>query len=333
LWDERYSAVWYPGTPNPGEARAVELQEGQTITDINIRLTPQPGVLLQGRVVWPATYPRGIGDHVQLRQQLLNCSSTTSFPIAADGTFVIRHIAPGKYSLVVEPGADINNLSPPRLWASTTLEVSDRNMTGITFNPIETPVRDIAGAITFEDSLKPQACKVILRRSMANWQVSTTAENDGSFVLRGAWPGTYQLSVLCSESFPKSALLGEKEILNREFEFDGSVPGSIRVTVGRAVFGGIGMKLTDARNQPIAGATLVLLPVGTGKRWSAVTDQDGSVFSPIAPGTYRVYVVEEPMRSNIVDDPEFQRVHENDYAPVTVKEGANVPLKLVLSST
>jgi hypothetical protein len=51
-WDERYVTFWYPNKPSPAEARAIELQAGQTVTGIDFRLEPRQGVEVTGE---PAT--------------------------------------------------------------------------------------------------------------------------------------------------------------------------------------------------------------------------------------------------------------------------------------
>jgi hypothetical protein len=250
--------------------------------------------------------------------------------IAADDSFVIRHVTPGKYTLLVEVGGDSNNLRPPTLRALQTLEVSDRDIEGVVLHPVETPVRDLEGTVTFEGTVSAMPCSISLQRVGANWRVTAKPEAGESFVLPGVWPGSYRVHASCSGAVALSMQLGGKEILDSEFEIDGSAAEPILISVGSASLGHVEGTLTDAENRPIVGATLIFLPIGKGTRWFSATDQYGRIVSAVRPGMYRVYVLEDPMPSNAVDDSEFQKIHENDFAPVTVTEGANEPLKLVL---
>jgi hypothetical protein len=50
-------------------------------------------------------------------------------------------------------------------------------------------------------------------------------------------------------------------------------------------------------------------------------------------GVYRVYVVEDPAEiEQAMGDPDFLKLQEQAFPPVTVSAGENPPLKLVLPS-
>jgi hypothetical protein len=328
-WDERYTGVWYPDTPNSASARVIELVAGQNIAGIDVKLPIEPGAQMRGNVIWPTTYHRGNQEHVWLVQQLLNGSSRKSYLLRSDDTFTIRHLPPGKYMLLAEVGEDINDVRPPTYWASQTLHVSGENIEGVSLTPVETPVRDLQGVVvTEEGSVRPPQCRIALQRVNANWRVDASTRSDGTFVLHGVWPGKFRFSISCSGSAALDAHFGKMDLLNDQFEFDGSVIGPIQITVGNVerIVG----TLTDEDNRPIIGATVYFLPVDLGVRWSAHTDQNGAIASAARPGRYRAFVLEESFGVEDIDDPVFQKIHQNDFPVVTIRKGPNDPLKLAL---
>ena len=163
-----------------------------------------------------------------------------------------------------------------------------------------------------------------------NSRLIAKVEPDGSFVIPGVWPGRYRAYAWAEgDAIARSIQLGGKEILNREFDFDGA-EAPLRVTLDKPVR--LSGTVTDANQRPLAFAAVVFVPIGQGNRVLASTGQNGTIFGwAFVPGVYRVYVIEEPADTEqAMSDPAFLKSQEQAFPPLTVVAGENPPLKLVL---
>jgi hypothetical protein len=336
-----YQPAWYPSAADTADARAIDLREGLDAAGIDVHLARGGGVEVSGRVILPDGYQPRQG-YLYMAWEDLGATPVpgTGVPIAADGSFALRHVGPGKYTLTASTSYALDNSAPPRYMTTRTLVVAGQNIDGISMNVARTAVRELRGTIVCEGGVKPDQVRIALQRRISAVRLMAKVEPDGSFVIPGVWPGRYTGSVSADGGAAESFLLGGQEILNREIDFDGG-EASLRVIVKeRGTPDRVSGAVTDASDRPVAGASVVFVPSGatyglspSGTVRPASTDQNGAFTWQIPPGVYRVYVVEEPAETDqAMADPDFLRTQEKAFPPLTVLGGENPRLKLVLPS-
>jgi protocatechuate 3,4-dioxygenase beta subunit len=334
-----YLPAWYPSAAQTAGARAIDLREGQEASGADIHLAPGGGVEVSGRVILPAEYQPAQAYLTISFDELGLTSTGDPVPVAADGTFMLRHVAPGKYRLMATIGNLTDDSAPPRYSALRTLEVSGDNIDGITLNVAQTVLRDLKGTIVSEGAVKPDRVHIALQRRLSNFRLTAKVQSDGSFVIPGAWPGQYRGRVSVEDGQVASLRFGGQEIFGREFDFDGT-EAPLRLTVlEEGALGPISGTVTDANNRPVAAASVIIVPSDAtyvpsppGIRPPASTDQNGAFTAwPLPPGLYRIYVVEDPAETEqAMGDPDFLKSQEQAFPPLKVVAGENAPLKLVL---
>ena len=337
-WSD-YQPAWYPSAAAVADARAIDLHEGQEASGMDISLSRGGGVTVRGRVTLPEGYEPAQGN-LTIGWEELGSTTTPagSVPISPDGTFTVRHVSPGRYTFLATTSNFRDESTPQSYSATRTIEVSGDNIDGIVLNVVRTVVRDLKGTVVCEGVLRPDQARITLARSLSNVRLMAKVAPDGSFVIPGVWPGRYLASAFSPGGYASSMQLGGQEVLNRQFDFDGS-DAALRVTLRpEATLVPISGTVMDANGHPVAGASVILLPAGTtyvplpyGSRQPADTDQNGA-FSAwrMPPGVYRVYVVRDPAEvDEAMNDPEFLKSEEKAFAPLTVAAGETRVLKLV----
>jgi hypothetical protein len=343
-----YLPTWYPAAAAEQDASPVELKEGQEAASLDIHLSREGGARLSGRVTLPAGFRPAQANLRVYLESFLETMGGPSFPIAADGTFVVRHAVPGTYVLTASIGDPPNSFVPPRYLAVRTIVVSRENIDGIALNVVETPVRELRGTVAIEGCM-PQEVQVGMYRLLSNLNATAKREADGSFVFSGLWPGRYRLNAGVADGQATSLRLGGQEIPNClrcgggqrcfEFDFDGT-QAPLQITVAKTVR--ISGRVTGADAKPVFGAGLILVPVGGAYEpgpngnlaLAALTQETGGFTAmPVLPGLYRVYVVDNGADAEqTMADPGFLKSQEKAFPPLRIVAGENPPLKLVLPS-
>jgi hypothetical protein len=336
-WSD-YQPAWYPSALDVADAHSLDLREGQEASGIDVHLAMGGGVEVRGRVILPDGY-RPERASLNLTWQELGGTNSESVPIAPDGSFTLRHMLPRQYTLTASTGAIIETGAPPKHLAVRTLEVSDRNIDGITLNVGPTVIRDLKGTIVCEGAVNPGQVHIQLQRVPTGaTRLTAQVEPDGRFVIPGVWPGRYYASVSAQNGTAVSFRLGDRETLYREIDFDGT-DTPLGVTIReRGAYQRIAGTLTGSSQHPVAGASLIFVPRGLSysPRQRATippagTDQNGAFTLQIPGGVYRVYVVEELAAiDESMSDPDFLKAQEKAFPPVTITAGENPPLKLVM---
>ena len=159
---------------------------------------------------------------------------------------------------------------------------------------------------------------------------------DGSFLLKNAFDGDYELSVgnLPENYFIKSARLDGVDVLAAGVTVDRKqAPGSLEIVVspnGASVDGVI-----SKDQQPFQGATVTLVPdpPHRGERRlfkSTATDQNGHfVLQGLSPGDYKVFAWEK-IEPGAYTSAEFLQPYENLGEPVHITEGSHNPVQVDL---
>ena len=126
-----YAPTYFPGTTNAGDAQRVTVGLGQEVSGIGFGLSLMPLAKVSGRVVGLAGLELA-GMVMALPDDMVRqaMSPPRGAPVNADGTFELRGLAPGRYTLVVGGRGRRGGGEEPTGRASVA--VSGVDLTGIT---------------------------------------------------------------------------------------------------------------------------------------------------------------------------------------------------------
>ena len=332
-WDRRYVAQYFPGGLQPDPANRIEVQAGQERGGVDIRMTKHEGVTVTGRVETPSGAVVSTGPYwVELQTEFHGMRESSSVTVS-DNTFVIRHVAQGSYIVRAHTG----NYPPVAgdLMGQQKLEVGDADEPNLVVQMQQVQPVDIAGTVVMDDGRPAPPLQVGVRGTMGSGVSAQTAE-DGSFTLKGLLWGHYDVSVYPVRSadgrvagppagFPRSAKLGEQEVLDTGFDVETTSPGPLHIVMSNRQIKLTG-SLTDASGQPAAGISLAFVRDENWTENIGNTDGQGALHAAVRQaGDYHIYVVRN---QNSMDDEDYLEQHANDFPVVHVVDGANAPLVL-----
>ncbi len=330
-----------------GEADGAEIQlklaPGQTLTDINVKLTPQ--AVISGRVV---DEDGEIWTHAQVNLfRLKRTRGQSKIDFGGDrlndqGEFRIGQIPPGKYYLVAEPDANWEaqyQLPPPRrqpTWYPSSLDLegatpiivgAGNQVTGLEIRIRRGSVHGIRGTLVgIENIPAPEGPEQYARRRISAESTGAAANGthaairpDGSFEILGLPPGTYEIRV--TQGFlPVNLGTAKVQVDDRDVD-----DVAIQLTPPQRLTGMV--RIAEEGSTKLSGFTVELDPIRPARSSSAISRADGSFeFTPLGAERYRVNVVGNGI---YLKELRYGDVVSND-GTVTVT-GAGGSLQLVLS--
>jgi hypothetical protein len=362
------ATAFYPGVAEMSNARLVDLAPGAEVRGIDVILpAAQRTFSVRGRVIDSRTGQAPLRANVfaETQNEGLNsdegaCISPTrpSSPSydAATGSFEIRDLSPGTYSVVAlvvdAPVPGVTGRPEARSGAMASVSVSTSDVNGITLSVV--PAATIAGRLRTEGEM-PQLQlqqngpppRVELRTAGTNGlqtlagalaaHAICSAEGvllaDQTFVLHNVMPGEYRVEMrlpLGQLGYFKEARLEAADVLNSPLRVVGPTNSSLEFVL-KIGGGTVRGKVVDAQSQPVAGATVLLVPDRNRFRWDLYRTQasgrDGNwSFPRLAPGDYKVFAWES-MNVNDWFDPavmaEFEQrgrsLHVTDTSDETIE--------------
>jgi len=135
--------------------------------------------------------------------------------------------------------------------------------------------------------------------------------------------------------YVKSIKSGDTDLLAAGLDLTSGAPGDLDVVLSPNA-GQVTGLVQDAQSQPVAGATVVLIPQDQERREQqrdyrvATTDQAGGFnLTSVVPGDYRVYAWED-VESGAYFDPEFMKPVESRGEKISLHEKDQVILQLAV---
>lgn len=331
-----------------GAAVELKLTPGQTLTDINVKLTPQ--AVVSGRVVdedgevWPHAF-------VHLRRSRLvhgqwKIEDFEGGELNDQGEFRIGRIRPGKYYLTAEP--DVNweslyKLPPPQrqsTWYPSSLDLdgatpiivgSGNQVTGLEIRIRRGSVHRIRGTLVGSENipLPSEALQPYGRRSISARPISDAGGNgksaapraDGSFEISGLPSGTYEIHV--TQGLFPTINLGAATVQVDDRDVDDV---TIQLTPPQRLTGVI--QIAEEGSKKPSGIQMDLDPIRPARGSSAISRADGGFEFPLLGAErYRVSVLANGL---YLKEIRYGDVVSND-GTITVT-GAGGSLLLVLST-
>ena len=160
-----YAPTFYPGTPDAASAQKVTVGVAQTLSGIDIALTPTrlatitgSAVDSEGRPMAGSVFatPRGNGPGFGV--------GGVGGPLREDGTFTIPNVPPGEYVLRANAARNGGVVNGPPQFSVAVVNVTGDDVSGVRLAPVA--LTTISGHISFDDqsaaqSLNPSTVRVV----------------------------------------------------------------------------------------------------------------------------------------------------------------------------
>lgn len=328
-WDHRYVSQYLGGTLKPDDSHIVEVKTGETRKDLDIQLVRFEGVTVTGRVEGATGNARGMGNMVSLTtDQAMPGASPAS--VTKDGTFTLRHVPPGTYTL--RYGEQIPHAGD--MSAQLPVEIADHDVRDLLLAPHVVQAVDLAGQLQLREG-GPAGPWIVYLRPRFGTGVSAHTDADGSFLFKGLLPEHYAVQVMNerrpTDNPPKghvvAVLYGDQDAQEKGFDLDGAAPKPLRITASN-LYANLTGAIVDSQGAPVANANLCFQSTNSGLQGHASTNDKGSFRALLAePGEYRVYVIDADAASTVVDD-EYMKAHQGDFPMVHVALGDNPSVTL-----
>jgi hypothetical protein len=331
--------TYYPGTTDPMQATAVNVEPGAEIRSIDFSLLPSGVFHIRGRVSGLSTGHAGFGGAVMLRKGNSRLSAAMPERSAAvkaeDGTFDIDQVGPGFYELIAFAFAG----DKPRM-THTSVEVGGADVDGV--NLAIEPGVTISGHLRWED--KTAAPTVPLQISLEqNEEVlgmhpAAEVQPDGSFELKDVSADTYWVNVTgpAPDAYLKSAQYGSSDALGNFRVNPGS--GATLELIGSARGAHIQGVVMNSDPVPVSGVWVVLLPEDSNRNQkrlfqSVRSGANGKFdFRGVAPGSYSLFSWDD-VEEHEWDDPEFLKPFQGKAVSIHVTQGETKTADLTVIRT
>ena len=339
-----YQTTYYPGTADRSQASPVELHAGDDFP-ANFSLTPSPSLSIRGSVV---NLPPRSSAAIMLQSRdfslLLNGAE-----MHADGSFVIRDVAPGAYTIL----ATVENAAVPMM-ARQALQVVSNSVEDLRLSP--QPGGWIHGRLRLESKtagrFDPSQIFLQLRSAdgdddgLSGFSLGDGFSHlahvgaDGKFEWKSVPPGTYYVQFVGDGSgdgsapyppggsnadlFLKSALAGSRDVNDAGITVNGGA--AVLDLVASANGGVIEGFVVDAKGDPVANAVIVAAPemrlrARVERYRKTVSDQSGRfTLHGIVPGDYTLFAWES-VEGGAYYNPEFLKTCEQQGSAMRVGEG------------
>ena len=345
-----YMPTYHPGIANPAEARRVKVGLGEQVGAVDIALVPGRAAKVSGIAMDSQGKPfTRVSLSTEVRGlDFASFGGGPSAPVAADGTFTIRDVPPGEYSLQASTqstGAD----TPPEA-ALQTVHVAGTDIEGLVLTGSSGGT--VTGRVVSEDGPIPATgVRVVVGEIYRNQSPplllgtfragrdSGVPQADGSFVANNVF-GKARFQVTVPEGWMLKAVRHEgREITEDVIELGSrqQLSGVEVVITNRLTE--IDGQVVDEKNAPVGDATVLLFP-SDENRWyensrairATRPDQQGRWQLKTMPAGEYLAVALDYMEVDAWQDPEFLASLKTAATRVTIREGqaGNVSLKVVV---
>jgi protocatechuate 3,4-dioxygenase beta subunit len=362
---EDYVTTYYPGVIDISAASTVDLQPGDQMQGVNLRMNKTHTVRVTGHVVDNTSVappaPEGVGGSVvrldgsavnvppppvnariQLRLQPRNSLTPNGMNlmntvVRADGNFEFPTVPPGSYNLIA-----VNNQSG-RSGAHAVkqpLEVGDTNLEGVSI--AINPGAEVTGHVRYDGDPPSPLPSLTVRLTAREMNVGVPppppakVEDDGSFHFDNINLDVYTVNINTPQGlYLKAVRSGNYDVIISGLDLsNGAAPLDILMGLNPPQVAG--QVVNAETGQPAVAVTVVLMP-GEKERQGQIyfysttnTDQYGNfTFNRVTPGEYQVYAWEDVQYGQWFD-PDWMKAYEGKGESLTAKEGSPVNLKLTM---
>jgi protocatechuate 3,4-dioxygenase beta subunit len=325
-----YAPTYYPGVAERESAHRVQVTAGEEARGVDIAVQSRPTLTISGVIVDNAPRIRGYGIG------FTSGGSTALRTARADGSFELRGIEPGEYTLTA-----ITYLEDGRQRrAHQRIHVGNADLRVVM--EIGQPA-EVRGEVRIEDTtrISLRGLRVFLQPEIESSPLGgASVEEGGRFVIRDVAEGRYSFEIAGApeEAYLESARCGGEDFTGQPMELSkGQVREDCVLTLRSDAVHVTGVVLREA--EPVAGAVVVLIPVERERRkkprhtGTAQTDANGGfVMRGVIPGEYFAFAV-EPTDDASYYDLDFPERNRDRAERVTIKPGGSFTLSLKMPTS
>lgn len=341
-----YMPTYFPGTSTPTDARQVKVGLGEQIAAIDISLVPGRTAKVSGTALDSRGKPF---TRVRMSEEVRGIDFASfgggpSAPVAADGTFTIRDVAPGEYNL--QATSDGSGPDNPAEVAAQPLVVGGSDIEGLVL--VGSSGGTVNGKVVSENGVLPptgvrvsaaptyrnQAPPVVLG-TFRQGPDAGIPQADGSFVLTNVF-GRARFQATVPEGWMLKSVRHEgRDITDDVVELGSRQQMSgVEVVITNRVTE-INGQVVDEKNAPVGEATVLLFPADES-RWyensrairATRPDQQGRWQLKTMPAGEYLAVALDYMEVNTWQDPEYLASLREAATRVTIREASPATLSL-----
>jgi hypothetical protein len=339
-----FRPTYFPGTPDAGEARLIDVGLGQRVLNADIPLVIGRPATISGVAVDSRGAPLA-GRTVGLGQRILRefsgggGSSAGSAPVGADGSFVFRNVTPGEYQVSAFSG-ELGTATGEYAQMHVTVDGVDVDNLRLTTSA----GWSMAGRFVTEDGVAPDAPRdrftvrgFTLNQVAVSGAGAAQVNDDWTFSLK-ALIGPARLVVTTPDTWMvKAVRQNDRDITSSMLELrSGQQLSDVEIVLSNRVTRVVG-QLADDRGAPVTGGTVVVF-VEDAERWGenstfvrvARPDQQGRYEVRGLPAGDYLAVAVEYVATGTWNDPEYLESLRRDAQRFTLAEGGVQALSLRL---
>jgi hypothetical protein len=324
-----YAPTYFPGVGSRDSANRLQVTSGDEVRRVDILVRGKPTFTIRGVIVdsSPSSGRRSFGVG------FTSGGSTTTTMARRDGSFILKGIEPGDYTLtgiVYSEGREQGR-------GYSRVRVEDSNVQVV----IEIGhTAEVRGEVKVEDAKKNslQDLRVFLQPEIESGTLGAAdVEEDGRFAIRDVTEGSYTFEIVGRnhEVYLKSARCGGVDYSTRPLELiRDKILEDCVLTLRQDLAQVSGFVNREAG--PVHGALVVLIPVDLERRrmprhtGTAQTDANGSfLLRGVIPGEYFAFAM-MPTDDAAYYDLEFPERNLNKADRIIVKPGQGLTLNLKL---
>jgi protocatechuate 3,4-dioxygenase beta subunit len=337
-----YAVTYFPGTASTADAQRVTIGNGRSRGDVNIALVPVKTAQIAGAAVNSKGQPMTNGYVGVMQRNGGPGNDASGAPLRPDGTFVIRNVAPGEYTLRAQ--SQFKQGDRPDV-ATATVTVAGQDIEGLQL--VVVPPSTASGVVLVDPAAEAtiKASSIVLVMSPVDRQfpfMDTSGRPKDDFTFEALMqPGTNMVRML---SMPagmalKAVRVGGVDVTDTGFDVkpNENVRGiEVELTSHPTMVSG---RVTDSRGAPSTDCTVVVF-ARDERKWEGASryigtarpDQDGKFqVSGLPPGDYDVVAVDnlEPGQSG---DPDVLSRIRDRAAGLSLGDGETKVLDLKLTT-
>jgi hypothetical protein len=335
---QRLVSTYFGDTTALDGATLIQVQPGQDLTGIAIRLRREAVYRIRGRI---SSIPAG-DSPLNYYVYLMSRGTLNSFSVGGGGTrpkangqFELENVQPGPYQLMIARSGGTPRQIPMQVEVSGDIENLDVAIP---------PPSEVRGRLTVEGEPKGELSTVQLwLTGSADMFGSGTAIvlNDGTFTFQNVYPDRYEFAARFpgEDAFVKSIRVGQREMPGTTLDLTQGT-GAVEVLISlfpAKVDGSVSRDDPDGKGEkPASAVTVALIPDKVsdqflgGIRTGSTDSQGHFTFKSLKPGKYRA-VAAEGVDYGQWADPELLKALASKVVELDLAERQNkqITLKLI----
>jgi hypothetical protein len=331
--EEEYVPTYYPNSTDQAAARSIDLDAGQEMPGVDIRIQKVRVYRIRGKVTGGAQPLRNVRLAMipREREVFMGMLGGGGGMVKEDGSFEIGGVQPGSYYVTALPMQGIMN--PMGKVAVDVRQENVENVTlalasGVTIRGgigVDGDLQQLEQAQGKKISFETVRVQLIPIDGIPFGVPSVSAKDDGSFALENAGPDRYRIGVfsLPQGLWLKSIRAGEREVIDSGIDLGGGTVSPLQITLGVGT-GSVSGVVLDAKQQPATGSMVTLVPDPFKEERNDLfrlvsADQTGRFdLQGIPPGEYKLFAWADIEPGSYMD-PEFLKPQESKATKITVK--------------